>query len=710
MTSNTVPTATEHIPDQQTQTIEQLQNELHKSNLQINKLESTIQKLQSQLSSLTASSNNTSSSFLLTSEFKELWNSLGKENIMEGFENVFNISVLLSHMVQETFLLTYQEASLIIDNKIIEIKKVFNLNDTTCSKERFYNKIKPLFIEFFSPMFNNENEYTLNVENIITKLGMSIYKRQIAKYFNREISLDLDSDNLKLFIQKSLKLCFYMHLHNPKLDININPFEKRELQYNYYNKFNYVSIEGFENENSPCLVILPPPMLNISKGYSFQGLKPFVYIIADPDEKIMEICESQRLKNGNKLKHSKSYGGSEYTMNQERKEDKEQQTIIVDKCNEVNVNEHNKDNNNISKIENDYNKKSRNKSMITSSSTSVLKKTNMCMMDINDFYIEQLHKPNHIKNINLTSIAGLFNNNNISNTLNIISNSNTINNPNSRNYFLKKHAISRNIPSSNLNPSRTQYKSKQFEFSSEFQPNLNFNSNTLNQMNSIEKEINFDFICHKTSDAVVSQRKFIHKPYNNNTSITHKEQNNTTNSKQQSSSPVLLFNSDKHKKMKTKQKIKNNKPKCFNVKPHTTNSISDYTNNSSNNSLSSIKKAHKKIIDNISITNNNNNATINVNACHNCSSNNISGCNKKIKKNLPLCFSNDMLRYGNSFTKSNNSSINVVNGNDITNKRKDNVSVVINNEITNTNNIGIMNYNYKKQITSFPSKKNKHVI
>ena len=119
MTSNTVPTATEHIPDQQTQTIEQLQNELHKSNLQINKLESTIQKLQSQLSSLTASSNNTSSSFLLTSEFKELWNSLGKENIMEGFENVFNISVLLSHMVQETFLLTYQEASLIIDNKII---------------------------------------------------------------------------------------------------------------------------------------------------------------------------------------------------------------------------------------------------------------------------------------------------------------------------------------------------------------------------------------------------------------------------------------------------------------------------------------------------------------------------------------------------------------------------------------------------------------
>ena len=75
---------------------EKLESELHKSKIQINKLEATITKLQSTLSSYTTS-NNTSDSFLLTSEFKKFWISLGTENIMECFEHVFNRSVLLSH-------------------------------------------------------------------------------------------------------------------------------------------------------------------------------------------------------------------------------------------------------------------------------------------------------------------------------------------------------------------------------------------------------------------------------------------------------------------------------------------------------------------------------------------------------------------------------------------------------------------------------------
>ena len=51
---------------------EKLESELHKSKIQINKLEATITKLQSTLSSYTTS-NNTSDSFLLTSEFKKFW-------------------------------------------------------------------------------------------------------------------------------------------------------------------------------------------------------------------------------------------------------------------------------------------------------------------------------------------------------------------------------------------------------------------------------------------------------------------------------------------------------------------------------------------------------------------------------------------------------------------------------------------------------------
>ena len=141
---------------------EKLESELHKSKIQINKLESTITKLQSTLSSYTTS-NNTSDSFLLTSEFKKFWISLGTENIMECFEHVVNRSVLLSHMVQETFLLTYQEANTIIENKITEMKKFFGVTDVQCTNDNFYNKIKPLFFEFFSSIFEGEKAYEQNI-------------------------------------------------------------------------------------------------------------------------------------------------------------------------------------------------------------------------------------------------------------------------------------------------------------------------------------------------------------------------------------------------------------------------------------------------------------------------------------------------------------------------------------------------------------------
>ena len=114
-----------------------------------------------------------------------------------------------------------------------------------------------------------------------------------------------------------------MHLHSPVLNIKISPFDNREPIYYYFNHIDHVNIEGFERENSPCLVILPPPLL--SSGFSFQGIKPFVYIIADPDEKIFEKCEINKKESLlSRRIHSKSYGGEEYRKKKEEKTHQEE--------------------------------------------------------------------------------------------------------------------------------------------------------------------------------------------------------------------------------------------------------------------------------------------------------------------------------------------------------------------------------------------------
>lgn len=93
-----------------------------------------------------------------------------------------------------------------------------------------------------------------------------------------------------------------MILHDPLLTLNIEKYEKRELNYFFYNKNDHINLEGF-GKNDASLVILNPPMLK--NKFAYQGIKPAVYIITHPDEKIIEICQkNQALINSSK--HTKS--------------------------------------------------------------------------------------------------------------------------------------------------------------------------------------------------------------------------------------------------------------------------------------------------------------------------------------------------------------------------------------------------------------------
>ena len=91
-------------------------------------------------------------------------------------------------------------------------------------------------------------------------------------------------------INSFFKVCVYMLLREQKLSINITEYKNRNLKYIYYSKKEALNIEGFPKEKTPCLVILPPPLLR--KKYPFNGLKPTVYSIKDPTHFIIEECES----------------------------------------------------------------------------------------------------------------------------------------------------------------------------------------------------------------------------------------------------------------------------------------------------------------------------------------------------------------------------------------------------------------------------------
>ena len=109
--------------------------------------------------------------------------------------------------------------------------------------------------------------------------------------------------------------------------------------------------------------------------------------------------------------------------------------------------------------------------------------------------------------------------------------------------------------------------------------------------------------------------------------------------------------------------------------------------NTSSNSSSCNKRTHKKIVENILNTNN----TINTNNYND----KINIVYKRIKKSMPMCFTNDLLKYRNSFTRTGNNSISIANGSgEVLSIKKKDSGVFAGNEGAGL----IMNYNSKKTV------------
>jgi hypothetical protein len=217
----------------------------------------------------------------LPSEFKQNWENLGKDFILEAFENTFDDPKILSHLVQDSIKVIYEEANKTIKNKILNILKSLNIEEVY--NDKFLIRFRLLFQEYFSIIFVCS---VSNFENVKAEMLKIVEK---YSYDNKSIIIDdINSKGFSLFIQNSFKLCIYMLLHDPQLLFNISEYEKRKLVYNFYNKNDFLNIDGFGKEQTPCLMILPPPLLR--SNFAYQGLKPAVYMIVNSNEDIIADC------------------------------------------------------------------------------------------------------------------------------------------------------------------------------------------------------------------------------------------------------------------------------------------------------------------------------------------------------------------------------------------------------------------------------------
>ena len=240
---------------------------------------------------------NSSENFFSPNEFKQLWESVISTELIDLFDFCIKDYILIANLCQDILLLVYEESKIIIEHKFCDILKCLNLdNKSKDKKNSIYTKFLPLFQENFNDIF------------LLVDSSLNTLHKKLALVIN-EYNFESNS-NLKLIIQKKInggyfdnllksfyKICIYMLLHDPILTFDLIKHKNRKQIYCYYNKKQHINLEGFGGDNSPCIILLQPPLLK--NKFPFHGLRPAVYIISEPNDDIVKECELNKLKYDN---------------------------------------------------------------------------------------------------------------------------------------------------------------------------------------------------------------------------------------------------------------------------------------------------------------------------------------------------------------------------------------------------------------------------
>jgi len=297
--------------------------------------------------------NNDSSKVVFTNnEFKKFWESMIQTELIESFDFCIKEYKLISHFSQDMMLLIYEETKKIIEQKFLDILKCLNLSKTSKDKkDSLYMKIMPFFRENFNNIFefNEEkmkyikeklknviNQYNFlndikimanassqtlndilknnNENNVNNKGNRSNRNSNINPNINMNNEMykllenKIRGKNFEGVMKSFFSICLYMLLHDHVLNFDIEKYPKRKLIYYFYNKKDFINVEGFGNEKTPCIIILSPP--SIKKKFAFSGLRPAVYTLSG-DSVNSEILQQCKINEKKKEEENKSKENNE---------------------------------------------------------------------------------------------------------------------------------------------------------------------------------------------------------------------------------------------------------------------------------------------------------------------------------------------------------------------------------------------------------------
>ena len=156
-----------------------------------------------------------------------------------------------------------------------------------------------------------------NTSNV-TKEEENTFKVEIRDEYQEQFDDLLEMEDFSKLVQSVFYLCLFMLLSDPVLRVPIENFKNRKFTYKRFKKNDYICVDGFARENSPCLVLLPPVTRN---NHPYNGIKPSVLIL---QEDFITSKISKALEQGDKEEQEK-------LLKKQEKEAQEEKLIQTEK-------------------------------------------------------------------------------------------------------------------------------------------------------------------------------------------------------------------------------------------------------------------------------------------------------------------------------------------------------------------------------------------
>jgi hypothetical protein len=241
--------------------IQSLEKEVFKLRAELKRSENSLKKLQETSSSTQQSTNNTSSAFLLPSEFKKLWEILILENTLDLFQPFLSSQldfVLLTQLLSKT---VQKRVNLELLEKLTQIDSLLGISGDL-------EKVKKYMTRLFQ-------DFCLSAFPCNLSLITSEYLEAVPKPLQSRVKALIETEEFASFVKTMHKLSIHMQLTDPPLELK---FSMKPEYVTIVKPDDFYYIDGFPVGHPQAIIVLPAVLRN---SQVFAGTKPGVLVLPE---------------------------------------------------------------------------------------------------------------------------------------------------------------------------------------------------------------------------------------------------------------------------------------------------------------------------------------------------------------------------------------------------------------------------------------------